>query len=125
MFGDAGKLDLLRTCVGANVVFFRAPDVMRWNRTPQPIRRELEQFSHHEFLELAACIEPKAILALGLKTFDMLDGGEGDNVCNETGKTLIRLGRCAETPLIGLSLNRALNNDDVLDGLITGLRWLD
>ena len=121
IFGDVGKLDLIHASVAANVVFFRAPDMSAWNRNPTPVRLELEKFSLDEFIKLVTLFEPHTVLALGLKTFTLLDKSKEDYLRNKDGRTLIRLGRCRDTPLIALSQERALSHEDLVAGLEAGL----
>lgn len=78
MFAAAGAESQLQNAVGTNLLFFKSRSLgkhesgLGWEDNPGPVRRQVEDFCREEVLGLMDALQPKAILALGLSTFDRI-----------------------------------------------------
>lgn len=65
---------LLERCVKTNIIFFRAPDIDRWERLSKQRRESMKGFSFAKIEEIVEKINPSVIVAEGIRTWDELTG---------------------------------------------------
>ena len=92
--------------VALNVNFFRSKNTAEWLKVPN--RLELEAFCLGMLGDIVAKLEPKAILAFGLATFDLLAAAPGSDravhFCIENGRGLPRQQRRLIVSSVGANL---------------------
>ncbi|MFP9193173.1 hypothetical protein ACLI4Q_16180 [Natrialbaceae archaeon A-CW1-1] len=66
------RKELLSETVKSNVIFFRAKDENVWDSAPDEKRQEMENFSLRKIEEMIDTLEPKVVLAEGMRTWDIL-----------------------------------------------------
>ncbi len=76
---------------GLNAVFFRSPNREKWDAVPAAQRQACESLSISYVEKIANLMRPKAIVVIGLGTFDMLTNGEVALEINR--RTLIKQGK--------------------------------
>jgi hypothetical protein len=61
--------EFLRKCMGMNLIFFRAPNVLAWNKQIQrKSRMHLESFCTKHAKTMIDCINPRLIVVVGMAT---------------------------------------------------------
>ncbi|MFA9503762.1 hypothetical protein ACERIM_13430 [Natrinema sp. H-ect1] len=62
--------EVLNNSVASNVIFFRSPDIDKWDALPSDRRLAIEKFCWNHIEELIYRVDPNVILTVGIRTFD-------------------------------------------------------
>lgn len=103
---------VLEQSVGTNAIFFRAPSLQHWYKLPKPQRKEAEEFCVRILGTLIDAINPRLIIVIGLKAFDLLTSGTAC-LTGRNGRRLIKHGTLRGHKTLGIiHLSGARINDE-------------
>ena len=120
LFSAIGLQKVLERSVGLNANFFRSHSSssdqvgLRWKDNPPTIRRELESICLEKVFGLISAMNPKIVLALGMKAFDALTRHNGTIIIRRGRDRLCAIGNANATTIIGIihPTGAQVSNDD-------------
>jgi len=97
-----GYEQILSDSVASNVVFFRSPDTSEWDTLPYDRRTSMENFCWNYVEELINRVDPSAVLAIGIRTFDEVTGrlGTDTEVLEKRGQDRLVASSTGSTPRV-------------------------
>jgi len=112
IFRDAGLPQLLERSLGTNLLFFKSASLAShsngfgWADNPGAARTVLERHCKNEMNALIPVLAPRAILVLGLTTFERFTAGRGRGrgraVVGPSGRRVAAIGRIEGTKVVGI-----------------------
>ena len=82
LFESAGHNDAFQRSTGANINFFRTPQIAKnaagtgWKNVPLQLRRLLERYCRLQLEKLVAAMDPQLLFLMGWETLDQLVPGK-------------------------------------------------
>lgn len=106
MFESIEELPVLERSVKTNLLFFRSPSIVHWNKIDSLSRSKLETYCASKVKEMAAVLRPKFILAEGIKTYThlrtLLEFKSEERFIKSKNRTLFVSTRNADSYLLGI-----------------------
>ena len=106
LFDEIGKPDLLTSSVKMNLIFFRSASAAEWSQIAPGVREDAESFCFGKVTETIETLQPKRILAEGIKTYSHLRrllsmSGQEESILSN-GRSLVRTCSSSKVELIGI-----------------------
>jgi hypothetical protein len=95
--------EFLEKCVGMNAIFVRSNSIKlyRKNFPDHLLRKRIKEFCLQRVKKIVEAIEPVLIIAIGLETLDLFDGGEKGKR-GEKGRVLTKEGKICGCNALGV-----------------------
>jgi hypothetical protein len=106
LFEAIEESNALEHSVKTNLLFFRSPSFSHWQKIESQTRRKLEQFCASKVKEMVAVLQPRFILAEGIKTYNhlrnLLSFESEERVIKSKNRTLVVSTKRADLVLLGI-----------------------